>query len=194
MNEAKKARVIEAAQAVFFRYGYRRVTMGDLAQAAGVSRPALYLLFCNKESIFQATLVAFTSRALAELRAGLPAQPTPRDKLRFAFEVWAVQPFRLLMDSPDAKEIIDCRLPFAKATLDQSYAAFEAELAAILAPLAARAPAQAPAQAPDPDPAQTARILTRAVHGFKESVTSQEELRTLIDGLLTLTLAALQGA
>lgn len=188
MNEAKKARVIEAAQAVFFRYGYRRVTMGDLAEAAGVSRPALYLLFCNKESIFQATLVAFTSRALAELRAGLPAQPTPRDKLRFAFEVWAVQPFRLLMDSPDAKEIIDCRLPFAKATLDQSYAAFEAELAAILAPLAARAPAQSP------DPAQTARILTRAVHGFKESVTSQEELRALIDGLLTLTLAALQGA
>ena len=188
MNEAKKARVIEAAQAVFFRYGYRRVTMGDLAEAAGVSRPALYLLFCNKESIFQATLVAFTSRALAELRAGLPAQPTPRDKLRFAFEVWAVQPFRLLMDSPDAKEIIDCRLPFAKATLDQSYAAFEAELAAILAPLAARAPAQSP------DSAQTARILTRAVHGFKESVTSQEELRTLIDGLLTLTLAALQGA
>jgi len=188
MNEAKKARVIEAAQAVFFRYGYRRVTMGDLAQAAGVSRPALYLMFCNKESIFQATLVAFTGRAMAELRAGLPAQPTPWDKLRFAFEVWAVQPFRLLMDSPDAKELIDCRLPFARATLEQSYAAFEAELAAILAPLVARAPAQAPA------PEQTARILTRAVHGFRESVTSQEELRTLIDGLLTLTLAALQPA
>ena len=31
MNNAKKAKVIEAAQGVFFRYGYRRVTMGDLA-------------------------------------------------------------------------------------------------------------------------------------------------------------------
>ena len=38
--------------------------------------------------------------------------------------------------------------------------------------------------------AQTARILTRAVHGFKESANSLEDLRAMIDGLPTLTLAA----
>ena len=74
MNEAKKAKVVEAAQAVFFRYGFRRVTMGDLAQAAGISRPALYLLFCNKEEVFEATLRAFSARTLGAVRAGLPAQ------------------------------------------------------------------------------------------------------------------------
>lgn len=37
---------------------------------------------------------------------------------------------------------------------------------------------------------QIARILTRAVHGFKESASSLEDLRGMIDGLLTLTLAA----
>ena len=40
---------------------------------------------------------------------------------------------------------------------------------------------------------QIARILTRAVHGFKESATSLEDLRTMIDGLLTMTLAALNA-
>jgi len=185
MNEAKKAKVIEAAQAVFFRYGFRRVTMADLASAAGISRPALYLLFCNKEAIFEATLKAFTGRALGEVRGGLPGHASVKDKLRFAFEVWAVQPFLVLMASPDARELVDCSFTFAKATIDQGYAAFEAELAAILEPLRAAAPARAPGAA------QTARILTRAVHGFKESATSLEDLRAMIDGLLDLTLASL---
>jgi TetR/AcrR family transcriptional regulator, regulator of autoinduction and epiphytic fitness len=184
MNEAKKAKVIEAAQGVFFRYGYRRVTMGDIAGAAGMSRPALYLLFCNKEEIFEATLRAFTSRALGEVRTGLPAHPTVKEKLTFAFEVCAVQPFILLMASPDAKELLDCRFTFAKDTIHKSSAAFEAELAGILSPLMKLAPPQCP------PPEQIARILAQATHGFKESATSVEDLRALIDGLLTLVLAS----
>jgi AcrR family transcriptional regulator len=184
MREAKQARVIEAAQPVLFRYGYRRVTMGDIAKAAGISRPALYLLFCNKEEVFAATLEAFMARTLAELREGLPAQDTVSGKLRFAFEVWAVRPYTLLMASPDAKELIDCSFAFAKDTLEQGQAAFEAELTGILAPLAAQAPG------PALPPEQIARILTRAVHGFKESAASVEHLRTLIDGLLTMVLAS----
>ena len=188
MNEAKKAKVIEAAQGIFFRYGFRRVTMGDLAQAAGISRPALYLLFCNKEEVFEATLRAFSARTLGAVRAGLPAQAGVKEKLRFAFEVWAIQPFLMLMASPDAKELLDCSFPFAKGAIDQGCAAFEAELAAILAPLAAKAPPRWPA------PVQLARILTRAVHGFKESAGSLEDLRAMIDGLLELTLAPLERA
>jgi len=66
--------------------------------------------------------------------------------------------------------------------MGQSTAAFEAELASILTPLMAKAPQLSPAQ--------IARILTRAVHGFKESASSLEDLRAMIDGLLTMTLAA----
>jgi len=185
MNEAKKAKVVAAAQSVFFRYGFRRVTMADLAQAAGISRPALYLLFCNKEEVFAATLRAFTARALQEVRSGLPAQPTPKEKLVHAFEIWAIQPYVLLMTSPDAKELIDCSFTFAKEAIDRGYAAFEAELAGILAPLLAQAPPQARSAE------QIARILTRAVHGFKEAATSAEDLRGMVDGLLDMVLAGL---
>jgi AcrR family transcriptional regulator len=184
MNEAKKAKVIEAAQTVFFRYGYRRVTMRDIAEAAGMSRPALYLLFCNKEEVFEATLRSFSAQALSQLRRGLPDHASVREKLSFAFEVWAIQPFLLLLTSPDAKELIDCSFSFAKEAMGQGDAAFEAELASILSPLLAKAPH------PSLTPAQTARILIRAVHGFKESASSLEDLRAMIDGLLTLTLAA----
>ena len=186
MNDAKKAKVVEAAQKVFFRYGYRRVTMADLAEAADMSRPALYLLFCNKEEVFKATLKAFTAGTLAELHGGLPAQATLKEKLRYAFEVWAIRPFILLMASPDAKELIDCSFTFARDTIDRSYTAFEAELEAILAPLEGRAGPLTPAA--------IARILTRSVHGFKETASSPDELRALVDGLLTMVLAPLDPA
>ena len=39
---------------VFLAYGYSRVTMDDIARAAEVSRPALYLLFRNKADIYRA--------------------------------------------------------------------------------------------------------------------------------------------
>lgn len=185
MRDAKKARVLEAAQSVFLRYGYRRVTMGDIASASGISRPALYLHFCNKETIFEAVLRDFTAKTLAEVREGLDAHATPEARLRFAFEVWAVRPFGLLTATPDAKELIDCSFEFAREAMDQGSQAFEAEVAAILAPLCAEGPAQAPA------PEQIARILTRAVHGFKQTATSMEDLRAMIEGLLGMVLASL---
>lgn len=185
MRDAKKSKVVDAAQAVFLRYGYRRVTMGDLASAAGMSRPALYLLFCNKENIFEAVLRAFLTRALEEVREGLAARPTAEEKLRFAFDVWAVRPFGLLTASPDAKELIDCGFEFAREAIDQGAQAFEAELALVLAPHCEDA--TAPSLAPE----QIARILTRAVQGFKQTATSAEDLRALIDGLLGMVLPSL---
>ena len=91
---------------------------------------------------------------------------------------------KTLITSPDAKELIDRSFNFAKGAMAGADAAFEAGLASILGPLRATAPPLSPA------PAQVARILTRAVHGFKESANSLEDLRAMIDGLPTLTLAA----
>jgi len=190
MRESKKAKVLEAAQSVFLRYGFRRVTMGDLAEAAGMSRPALYLHFCNKEKLFEGVLRTFTTQALEEVRKGLAAQPTPEAQLRFAFEVWAVRPFGLLTATPDAKELIDCGFEFAREAIEQGSQAFEAEVAAILAPLCAGGQASGQTQSPE----QIARILTRAVHGFKQTATSMEDLRGMIEGLLGMVLAALPAA
>ncbi len=51
-DSAKKIAVFDVAADVFARYGFRRTTMNDLAEAAGISRPALYLMFENKEHLF----------------------------------------------------------------------------------------------------------------------------------------------
>ncbi|HEY8129307.1 MAG TPA: helix-turn-helix domain-containing protein, partial [Hyphomicrobium sp.] len=76
---------LAAARQVFLRYGYRRVTMGDIADAAKMSRPALYLVIPSKEEIFTAVLAQTFSEMLEEIRGGIGSFQTARDKLTFAF-------------------------------------------------------------------------------------------------------------
>ena len=61
----KKAEILDAATAVFLRYGYRKTSMDDLARAAGLSRQGLYLHFRTKEALFDAVV----GHAVAATRA-----------------------------------------------------------------------------------------------------------------------------
>ena len=63
-KDAKKETVFAAAYDVFSTYGYRRTSMNDIAQAAGMSRPALYLLFDNKESLFRELAADLQTQAI----------------------------------------------------------------------------------------------------------------------------------
>jgi TetR/AcrR family transcriptional regulator len=51
---AKRDSIVSAALTVFGRYGYRRTSMELIAQAARMSRPALYQVFTGKEDVFRA--------------------------------------------------------------------------------------------------------------------------------------------
>ena len=42
-----------AATAIFLRYGFKKTSMDDVAQAAGVSRQGLYLYFDTKDFLFR---------------------------------------------------------------------------------------------------------------------------------------------
>lgn len=52
-NDQKTDGILDAALPVFVRYGFRKTTMADIAQAAGISRASLYLTFNNKEQLFR---------------------------------------------------------------------------------------------------------------------------------------------
>jgi AcrR family transcriptional regulator len=185
MGSAKQQKVIEAATRVFLRYGFRRTTMGDIAQAAGISRPALYLLYCNKEGVFQATFEAMAATILAEIREGLREPGEPLEKLRFAFDRWVVRPYVLMHGSPDAADLVQCAQPFAENLLARAMAEFEALLAGILREL------PGPAAPGAPDPAQAAHVLAVSAHGLKTSARSAEELRDMLEALLRMTLGSL---
>jgi AcrR family transcriptional regulator len=186
MEGEKYLRVLEAARTVFLRYGYRRVTMQDIADEAGISRPALYLVLPNKEEVFRAAMKQLTAESMAAIRAGLPALPDVEERLRFTFEIWTVQPFQLMLSSPDAKDLVHCGQDFASDILNQVAVEFEALLVEILTPLLDDG------QSSVLPLTEIAHLLSASIHGYKEAAESVEQLRKMIHGLISLTLAALK--
>ena len=91
MNEAKKLKILTSARSVFLRYGYRRVNMGEIAKASDISRPALYLVFKNKEEIFIGVYLQWVHETVAEIEAAISAIATSKEKTERAFEIWSVR-------------------------------------------------------------------------------------------------------
>jgi|ETNmetMinimDraft_26_1059896.scaffolds.fasta_scaffold87106_2 AcrR family transcriptional regulator len=55
-RDAKVSVLLDAAREVVMRFGYRKTTLEDIADAAGVSRATLYYYFPNKEEVFRALI------------------------------------------------------------------------------------------------------------------------------------------
>jgi len=173
MIETKRSKILTAARSVFLRYGYKRVGMNDIAEAAGISRAALYLAFKNKEEIFVGVFQQWVDEAMADIDRGMEGLATPQEKIRYAFEIWTVRPFEMMAISPEVKELVECSFDFAQAALIEGYQKFEATIAPLLAPVG--------------DPSRVAHLLASAVRGFKQTATTPAELRSLIDDLLALS-------
>ena len=181
MSEIKKSKILTAARSVFLRYGYKRVNMNDIAEAAGVSRPALYVLFKNKEEIFIGVYLQWVDETVAAIKNEMEKLEAPEQKLMCAFELWTVRPFELVMQSVEAKELIDCGFGFAQDSLRQGNRMFETAITPVVASLAERRPARTRLA-----PEQIAHVLASAARGFKQTAVKTGELRLLIENLLML--------
>jgi AcrR family transcriptional regulator len=164
---SKRQRVIEAGGRVFLRFGFARATMGDIAQAAGISRPALYLIYCSKEEVFEAVVSQWMEDSLERIAAGIAPLATVGEKLRFACEIWCVEGLERALANPEVRDMSG--LPAVR----KSYSRFEACLTDILRPETERSDLGATA-------ADLARVIVSAMQGFKQAAQSAEEMRHLI--------------
>lgn len=72
-HEAGRERILAAAQRLFVEQGYKGLSMREIAEAVGVSKPALYHYFADKEELFLAILGSYLDimeAVLGEARAG----------------------------------------------------------------------------------------------------------------------------
>ena len=180
MSTSKQAVILDAAFSAFVRHGFRRVTMGEIAKAAGMSRPALYLEFSNKEDIFRAVLQRYSDDLLSQIRAGLKAQKTPEDKLMFVCEVWVLRPFELVQQAPDAKELMDAGHAFASELSDQAHQALEGIVAEIMSR------GESPSASTPVSAAAAAHVMVIAIRGFKDHALDRADLQTLCGDLVRL--------
>lgn len=183
MDVAKKDRVLSAALDIFLRYGYKRVTMNDIAEAAGISRPALYLVFESKEEIFRSVYEQWVKGTLAEIERAIGSVKTPEGKLRAAFELWTVLPFERMRTSSEVAELLECTFGFAQDAVDQGYRSFEKAILPVLKSHSKFHNAKTKVSAE-----KTAHVLSGAVRGFKIIAKDVPEIRSLIKDLLILLL------
>lgn len=70
-DDEKRGRILDAAFAKFSAYGFGRTSMADIAEAAEMSRPALYQHFGNKEEIFREMLARILDDAAGKALVAL---------------------------------------------------------------------------------------------------------------------------
>src|ERR1700679_594722 len=81
--------VLAAALDTFVRYGYRKTSMEDVAHAAAISRPGLYLLFGSKQELFAVAVTHALDGSLAAVTEVLADGSRPLDdRLLDAFDQW----------------------------------------------------------------------------------------------------------
>jgi len=79
--------ILMAATAIFLRYGFKKTSMDDVAQAAGVSRQGLYLYFDTKDLLFREALQYLVSHMISTARSvAEDGNLSLRDRLLGVFE------------------------------------------------------------------------------------------------------------
>jgi AcrR family transcriptional regulator len=91
-DSQRRSALLRSALSVFARYGYRKASMDEIARAAGVSLPGLYLQFADKEDLFRAAVQHHCADALNAALAALAALAREQNsidrRLVTAFDEW----------------------------------------------------------------------------------------------------------
>ena len=99
-------RILDAATELLRRHGYRRVTIDDVATAAGVGKGTLYLHWKTREALFWAALQRETVRLIEAVLLDLVEEPRlalPRGLMRALYVQITGRPLVLALMLSDAE-------------------------------------------------------------------------------------------
>ncbi len=116
-DEQKRRRILEGAAKVFLTYGIQRTTMDDIAKAADMSRPALYLLFRNKTDIYLAIAHSYFDRSMQDGQAILAGDEPIAERLDRLLETSVFAMMEDFMRSPHGHEVLDMKNQLAGEVL-----------------------------------------------------------------------------
>ena len=74
--------IINVARNIFAKFGFRKTTMEEIAQAARKGKSSIYHYFNSKEEIFNAVVEKETSTLHLTLSEAINTSSTPEDKLK----------------------------------------------------------------------------------------------------------------
>jgi AcrR family transcriptional regulator len=77
-----RAAILDAADRLLARRGYKKMTVGELAREAGIGKGTVYLHFASKEEVALSQVDAIVERLKERLRETARSKAAPAEKLR----------------------------------------------------------------------------------------------------------------
>jgi AcrR family transcriptional regulator len=81
-NRETREVILDAAECLLARYGYRKTTMDEVAREAGIGKGTTYLYFPSKDELTLATIDRIVDRLLQRLRTLASAELPPDQRIR----------------------------------------------------------------------------------------------------------------
>lgn len=82
VREDTREAILDAATRLLIRYGYKKMTMDDLAQEAGIGKGTIYLYFRSKEEVALRCADRLTKRVQEDLREAARCSTAPSERIR----------------------------------------------------------------------------------------------------------------
>ena len=188
-------RILDAAMAVFRRHGFRRSSIEQAAEAAGLTRQALYHHFKSKEALFRAVIERLHETALAaEIAAATAAEKAGgslADILVAGVSARMRQFIASFDGSPHIEELFSEHLTQAR-DLYQKYAGlYSAHSAATIERICRR---QRLALTGDMTPPKLAQCVEMAINGAKSAHPGMQPADAFVADLTTMTRMLIAGA
>lgn len=182
VDDERRTRILDGAMGCFLAYGYQRTTMDDIAKAAEISRPALYLQFRNKADIYRALATAFMEHALANAEAAFEASDDLETRLRAALSC-VMTLVGEVEASPHGAEILDMKSSLAADIVARGRDRMRAMIEDAIAMSGGAAQ----------PPRAYAEMLLDALDGLKQRMPFSADQARLKDDYISILLASLSA-
>jgi AcrR family transcriptional regulator len=161
-EDVRRVRILDGARRAFLAYGFQRTTMDDIARAAEISRPALYLMFRNKTDIYRALAAGHTEEMVAAARTALSGEGALSERLEKSFDCILTMAAEIEA-SPHGHELLDMKNSLAGEIIVE----WRGRMVELVAAAIEREMARAGKAASAASPHMLAEMLLDAMEGMK---------------------------
>jgi AcrR family transcriptional regulator len=175
-GSAKPSAIVLAGLQLFTKYGYRKTSIDDIAEAAQVAKRTVYLHFENKAAVFLAILEYLGDQVRQRCAAAETAGGTAVDRLTGLLNAYFGMAFELFSQSKHMPELEETFAKLARARIGDLNREYEDRVARFLRHSVKTGEIGKPPQGLTVE--QIVHILMRAAEGAKHDPALQGDRKT----------------
>ena len=168
---SQRNRILDAAERLLGRFGYRKMTVDDIAAEAGIGKGTVYLSFPSKEEVVLSTVDRIVERVCAAMREEAAGDASAPDRLRAMLRARVLVRFEAV--AAYSASLNDLLGSIRAALLARRVQHFEQEIAILARVIAG---AQQDGELTAGTPRRIVRALVLATNSFLPYALSPEEL------------------